>query len=496
MLSGGYLFVPSFNTDNVLRYDESTGAFVNEFVPHKSGELTQPEGLIVGPDHNLYVSSGLYSGVPAVLRYNGTTGTFMDSFATGGPLNSPRALLFGPDGNLYVGDGLDSTSGWVDRFNGQTGVFMNQFVSPSSGGLINPIGMVFGPDGKDDGKLDLYVASARNSNVLRYDGSTGAFLGEFVPAGSGGLSHALGITIGPDGDLYVASGGYDHNGKITDHSAVLRFQGPSGPNPGGFIDAFVPHGSGGLLIPLGIVFGPDGNSDGHQDLYVNSQLFVGSFGGKNSSNTVLRYDGVTGAFIDTFVTTDSGGLRSPGIMAFTETDPTTLAFNGSSNLGAKAVWQNNSASISPAIAQNSMSGDKDKLLNRRSMAEAISFGPLIAEVASRPPTSSENSAKLPISPLDDGETSQTGVSTDWEASQVALGWLFDHVPQQNGNTVWDVFEGNEGHDCVVWSEGIGVIEKYYPAAAACPLPSEPAPAIPSPVNNNDASTSEETSSIT
>jgi hypothetical protein len=76
---------------------------------------------------------------------------------------------------------------------------------------------------------------------------------------------------------------------------------------------------GGLLIPLGIVFGPDGNGDGHQDLYVNSQLFVGSFGGKNSSNIVLRYDGVTGAFIDTFVRTDSGGLRSPGIMAFTGT---------------------------------------------------------------------------------------------------------------------------------------------------------------------------------
>jgi hypothetical protein len=457
--SAGYLLVPSFNTNNALRYDESTGAFVDEFVPHKSGGLTQPEGLILGHDHNLYVSSGLYSGVPAVLRYNGTTGTFMDSFATGGPLNSPRALLFGPDGNLYVGDGLDSTSGWVDRFNGQTGAFMDQFVSPSSGGLINPIGMVFGPDGKGDGKLDLYVASARNSNVLRFDGTTGAFLGEFVPAGSGGLSHALGITFGREGDLYVASGGYDHNGKITDLAAILRFQGPSGPNPGAFIDAFVPHGSGGLLIPLGILFGPDGNGDGHQDLYVNSQLFVGSFGGKNSTNTVLRYDGVTGAFIDTFVTTDSGGLRSPGIMAFTETDPTTLAFAGSSNLGAKAVFQSNSSCISPAIAQISISAGQDKLLSSRSLAGAISFGPLTAEVASRPPAPSERLATLPISPLDKGETPQTLVSMDWEESRVVLGWLFDHVPHVDGNTVWDVLGGNDVPNWVVWSEGIGVIEK-------------------------------------
>src|SRR5260370_41940304 len=60
--SGGYLFVPSYNTDNVLRYNETSGAFVNEFAPHKSGGLHQPEGLIMGPDHNLYVSSGLFSG--------------------------------------------------------------------------------------------------------------------------------------------------------------------------------------------------------------------------------------------------------------------------------------------------------------------------------------------------------------------------------------------------------------------------------------------------
>jgi hypothetical protein len=318
---GGYLFVPSFNTDDVLRFRESTGAFVDEFVPHRSGGLNQPEGLILGPDHNLYVSSGLFSGQPAVLRYNGSTGAFMGSFAAGGPLNGPRAILFGPDGNLYVGDGVDPTIGWVDRFDGKTGAFMDQFVAPGSGGLINPVGMVFGPDG------NLYVASARNSNVLRFDGRTGAFLGQFVPAEAAGLDHALGITFGPDGSLYVASGGYDHNGKITGIAAVLRFQGPSGAQPGAYVDAFVPPGSGGLSIPLGLLFGPDGNGDGRQDLYVDSQLFEGSFDTKNNSSTVLRYDGVTGGLIDTFVSTDRGGLRGPGLMAFSETDSMTLAYD-------------------------------------------------------------------------------------------------------------------------------------------------------------------------
>ena len=63
--------------------------------------------------------------------------------------------------------------------------------------------MLFGPDGQDDGKLDLYVTSAvgsaantgkyrptaapGTSEVLRYDGTTGAFLGTFVAPDSGGL---------------------------------------------------------------------------------------------------------------------------------------------------------------------------------------------------------------------------------------------------------------------------------------------------------------------
>ena len=45
---------------------------------------------------------------------------------------------------------------------------------------------------------------------------------------------------------------------------------------------------------------------------------------------VLRYDGTTGAFLSTLVTPDSGGLRCPLSMSFTETDPTTLNYDGGS----------------------------------------------------------------------------------------------------------------------------------------------------------------------
>src|SRR5258706_12064842 len=56
--SGGYLLVSSFATHSVLRYDETSGAFVDAFIPTKSGGLRQPLGLVVGRDGNIYVSSG------------------------------------------------------------------------------------------------------------------------------------------------------------------------------------------------------------------------------------------------------------------------------------------------------------------------------------------------------------------------------------------------------------------------------------------------------
>src|SRR5439155_6835027 len=144
--SGSYLLVGSFNNNSVLRYDESTGAFVDQFDPHNLANLKTPVGGVFGPDGNLYVTSGVFlKNNQSVLQYNGTTGAFQSVFASQN-VTSPRGVLFGPDGNLYVLDGNDNTSGdpaSVERFDGKTRAFLNYFVAPSSGGLTHPSYMVF-----------------------------------------------------------------------------------------------------------------------------------------------------------------------------------------------------------------------------------------------------------------------------------------------------------------------------------------------------------------
>jgi streptogramin lyase len=330
--SGGYLFVDSLNTSNVLRYDETTGAFVDEFVKTNSGGLYRSADMDIGPDHNLYVSNGLFPNngqAKNVLRYDGATGAFLGDFADSGQLTDPRGVTFGPDGNLYVADG--SGPGRVLRYDGTTGAFLDEFVHVGSGGLSDPHAMLFGPDG------NLYVIAGDKSEVLRYDGRTGDFIDVFVAPGqgglpSGGLHIPTSMAFGPDGNFYVANSQVDS----TSGGGILRFDGKTGA----FIDTFVAPNSGGLK-PLSIIFGPGG------DLYVgyaDTKILTAD----PHTSAVLRFNGTNGAFIDQFVPPDSGGLRYLSALIFSETDPVTRAY-----VGAKGPEERDTAmgitAASPAI---------------------------------------------------------------------------------------------------------------------------------------------------
>ncbi len=258
--------------------------FIDDFVSAGNGGLDDARGNVFGPDGNLYVTSRV---TDQVLRYDGATGAFLDVFVASGVggLDSPWPIVFGPDGHLYV---AGNTSHNVVRYHGATGELMDVFVAPGAGGLQFPKGMTFGPDG------NLYVSSADNSatstvpdQVLRFDGTTGAFLDVFVANGSGGLDNPNGLMFGPDGNLYVAN---------TRGDAVNRYNGSTGA----FIDAFVASGSGGLDAPNFLVFRPDGL------LYVSSQF----------THEVLRYSATTGAFVDRLFPAGAGGLDQPFGLSF------------------------------------------------------------------------------------------------------------------------------------------------------------------------------------
>jgi len=134
----GDLYVANRGTNSVLRFDGSTGARDASF--NFTNAPTGLEDIAFGPDGRLYaVDNGL-----GVLRYSEVDGTFLGTFVAigSGGLSNPTGLAFGPDGELYVAN--QTGPGAIRRYDGTTGAFIDNYAS--GGGLVNPTYLNFVPD--------------------------------------------------------------------------------------------------------------------------------------------------------------------------------------------------------------------------------------------------------------------------------------------------------------------------------------------------------------
>lgn len=257
---GRDLLVSSRFSDNVLRYNEQTGAFKGVFA--SGNGLDNPNGIAVGPDGHLYVGLG---DVGRVMVFDGQTGAYLRdavSPATSGGLTGCRAIAFGPGADLFVTSGATSQ---VLRYDGVSGAFEGVFASGH--GLSGPVGLTFGPDNT------CYIGGALSNSVYVFD-SAGTYL-RTLPAPAG-QSNCTGVLIDPAGQLLVAQ-------SVT--NTVQRLDPVTGA--GGTWAS-----GGGLSIPIGMTFLPNGD------------LLVGSFG----NDKVVRYDRLTGLPVGDFILSGAGGL--------------------------------------------------------------------------------------------------------------------------------------------------------------------------------------------
>jgi DNA-binding beta-propeller fold protein YncE len=264
------------NGEQVYRYDDRNGAFLGVLVPNGAGGLNDLQGMTVGPDGSLYMTS---FNTRQVLRFDGrTVSVFIPSKGSAADVISRSDdVKFGPDGNVYVADWDNNR---IVKFDGRTGDFLCVFASGN--GLHQPNRIAFGPTG------DLYVGNAFTTDVLRfhagsgepypaagqsgaifvpgvpgpynveldvsskgvlavtqgatpglrfYDADTGKLLGTPAPE----LTNVSDMRFGPEGDLFVT---------VYAHAAVLRFQ----AGTGAYLGEFVPSGSGGLNRAISLAF--------------------------------------------------------------------------------------------------------------------------------------------------------------------------------------------------------------------------------------------------
>lgn len=120
----------------------------------------------------------------------------------------------------------------------------------------------------------VYVSSRNTHAVKLYDLTTGNFIKDFVPAGSGGLSFPQELLWHPDGDLLVVGRG---------NSAIKKYDGETGAYLGNFTTGYA------LDNPT------------KTTIWKDSLIYVSQWG--VSQNKIVRFDLKTGAFVDEFTKT-------------------------------------------------------------------------------------------------------------------------------------------------------------------------------------------------
>jgi streptogramin lyase len=295
------LYVPSVDTNQILRYDGVTGNFLDVFVTAGSGGLNGPGDLKFAPDGNLYVTS--YAG-NQLLRYNGTTGAFVDTIASG--LSSPLGITVAADGSLYI---ANQGTNEVLHYDASG---LSVFVSAGNGGLSQPRRAVFGPDG------NLYVASQGTGQVLRYNGLTGAFLNTFATTGS--TPGPAWLQFGTDGYLYTTA----RTSTAGLATTIIRFN----ASTGAFVDSLdIGRDSWSFMVdPNNIVYYSGNGGANYIERYGHSSLaaFSISLDSASAVPVTVDYATATGSAVAgaDYVTTAGTLTFAPGQTTRTVLVPT------------------------------------------------------------------------------------------------------------------------------------------------------------------------------
>jgi tripartite motif-containing protein 71 len=179
----GYLYVANQGVGNnsyISRFDSSGNPVDGTpFVPASTG-LFDPGAIAFGPDGNLYIADSGNGAVDKVIRTTAAFSTLIPAGCPSTPFSIPEGVAFS-NVSLYVSDEGSGCGGGGGPFGvykyDTSGNLQSTFVATNV--LSTPVDLAFGPNG------NLFVTDG-TPRVAEFDGTTGAYLTDFVPNGGSG----------------------------------------------------------------------------------------------------------------------------------------------------------------------------------------------------------------------------------------------------------------------------------------------------------------------
>ena len=269
--------IRSFGTDGVMTTVAGNGirGFSGDGGPAINAQLFSSTDVALGPDGSLYIADqGNHAirkvtpdGIINTVAGDGAGGRSGDGGpATSAQLLGPTGVAIGPDGSIYIADrslrirrvdpdGIINTvaGNGIFGFSGDGGPAINaQFLSTNH--------VALGPDGS------LYIVDGRNDRVRKVtsDGiintvvgnGTRGFSGDGGPATLAQISAPRGITVGPDGSIYMADLVNNRIRRVGPDGIITTV---AGIGISGYSGDGGPATNAHLSFPQDVALGPDGS---------------------------------------------------------------------------------------------------------------------------------------------------------------------------------------------------------------------------------------------
>jgi DNA-binding beta-propeller fold protein YncE len=192
-VDGGYVYVADAYHDRIMKFT-TEGVYVTEWGSFGSGngQMDEPDGIAIGPDHSVYVADYENHRVQKFTSAGAYLTQWGDYDLGNGVQFQPKGMVCDPAGNLYVTD-----------FNiGQIAVFTSQGQFITKWGWLT---LGHPTDIDIDSNGDLYISDYFYNQISKWT-TSGVAIETFGTSGSGynQLNQPWSVAVDADGEVFVA----------------------------------------------------------------------------------------------------------------------------------------------------------------------------------------------------------------------------------------------------------------------------------------------------